>query len=120
MSVVISDAVDSLGAAAKEHFLSGYLDVLLYADNTLIIGTEGAQLQQFLDAAAHAGSLYGMELHWSKFQLIQVNRVYKLRTPGGDEIPAKELMTYLGAATHADGGVKSGLNQKLGAAWGGF
>ena len=94
--------------------------MLLYAYDTLIIGTEEAQLQQFLDAVAHAGSLYGMELHRSKFQLIQVNRVYTLRTPGGDEIPAKQLMSYLGAAIYADGGVKSELNQTSGAAWGDF
>ena len=66
---------------------------------------------------ATAGGKYGMELHWSKFQLMQTNCQMHLRTPGGEEIEARDFMAYLGATIYADGGVKSELNRRLGAAW---
>ena len=61
-----------------------------------------------------------MELHWSKFQLVSVGQQYRLHTPGGDEIPAAEVMNYLGAHLYADGCVRSELHRKIGQAWGDF
>ena len=61
-----------------------------------------------------------MELHWSKFQLLQVSGVYELSAPVGDAIEPRYFMTYLGAAIYADGGLKCDLNRKLGMAWGDF
>ena len=46
------------------------LQVMLYADDTLLIGCEEGSLQQLLDAVALAGAQYSMALHWSKFQLL--------------------------------------------------
>ena len=58
-----------------------------------------------------------MALDWSKFQLLQINGEYSLRSPDGEAIIAKPRMTYLGASLYADGGLKQELNQKLGTAW---
>ena len=63
------------------------------------------------------GARFGMELHWSKFQLLPVNGSYKLQAPDGAMIEPKDLMTYLGVTVYADGTVKSELNKKLGYAW---
>ena len=120
MTIVVKDSIDNLSPAALEHSRNGSLDVLLYADDTLLIGSDDRMLQQLLDKVAEVGSRYGMELHWSKFQLLQINGVYKIRTPGGEAIPAKDLMTYLGVTIYADGGVKNELGKKLGSAWGQF
>ena len=73
-----------------------------------------------LEALAAVGGKYGMELHWSKFQLLEVNGKYHLKAPGGDSIPPKPFMSYLGCSIYADGKMKTELNSKLGAAWGAF
>jgi len=61
-----------------------------------------------------------MELHWQKFQLLEVKSKYKLFTPAGEQIQASELMTYLGATIYSDGCVRSELARKLGFAWADF
>ena len=61
-----------------------------------------------------------MELHWDKFQLLEVNKQYNIVTPTGEAIQPSEVMTYLGANLHADGLIRSELNKKLGIAWADF
>ena len=120
MTVVMEDAFRSLDAGAKTCVERGLLGTLLYADDTLLIGTTGTRVQELLTAVSSVGSRYGMQLHWSKFQLLAINGKYKLTAPDGSLIAAKEVMTYLGAAIFADGGIKSELSRKLGAAWAEF
>ena len=116
----MKDAVCSLAPALQQVFGKGSLDVYLYADDTLLVGALQPSIQQLLDAIASAGARYGMELHWSKFKLLQVDGVYHLSAPGGTIIAPNEVMTYLGATLYGDGGVKRELNRKLGTAWGDF
>ena len=71
-------------------------------------------VQEFLDPVAAAGLKYDMELHWSKFQLLQVNGTYKLKAPDGSAIEPTQVMKYLGASIYADGGLKCELNTRLG------
>ena len=113
MTIIIEDSVGLLSAGAQEHFRTGSLDVLLYADDTLVMGVEQAHIQEPLNAIAITGARYGMSLHWSKFQMVQVSGTYTLRTPEGKIIPSKEWMSYLGVNVYADGGVKNELNQNL-------
>eukprot|EP00959_Pyramimonas_sp_CCMP1952_P121138 2532707-Pyramimonas_sp.AAC.1 len=70
MTAVVEDATRSLTAGARKSLDDGLLDLLLYADDTLLIGANESHLQELLDATASAGVQYGMSLHWSKFQLI--------------------------------------------------
>ena len=77
-------------------------------------------VQELLDAVTQTGARYGMELHWNKFQLLQIGAVYHLVTPDGSVIPPSEVMTYLGTAIYADGSIKRELNRKLGRAWAEF
>jgi hypothetical protein len=114
------DAVGSLSHESQALYGTGSLDSLLYADDTLIVGLAEERVQELLDAVAATGQNYGMELHWSKFQLLQVNGEYKLSAPDGSVIAPTEVMTYLGACIYADGGIKSELNRRLGAAWSDF
>ena len=109
-----------LPAEVQAAYEKGLLDVLLYADDTLLIGFDEGHVQKLLNAIADTGAKFGMQLHWSKFQMMQINHTYNLRTPAGDAIPAKDLMSYLGISVYADGGMKSELNQKLGNAWADF
>jgi len=74
MSVIIKDSIEQLPAAVQHTFSTGSLSILLYADDTLLLGTSESSLQQLLDAIAAVGLRYGMELHYSKFQLMQVGK----------------------------------------------
>ena len=104
MSVIIEDSLGLLAPDDQKLHSSGSLDVLLYADDTLLLGSDGMSLQRLLNTIAEVGARYGMELHWSKFQLLPVSGDYKLSTPRGDAIEPKDMMTYLGASIYADGG----------------
>ena len=107
MSVLLHDAVGTLSDAAKIAYNRGDLADVVYADDTLLMGADEKNLQKLLTSIADIGGQYGMEFHWSKFQLIQIHHEYHLRTPTGVAIPAKELLSYLGVNIYADGGIKS-------------
>lgn len=77
-------------------------------------------MQELLNVIAEVGLRFGMELHWDKFQLLQVNAQYSIVTPTGESIPPSEAMTYLGANIYPDAAVRSDLNKKLGAGWAEF
>ena len=48
--------------------------------------------------------MYGMELHFGKFQMVATDgQSVELHTPGGKAIPTKSSMEYLGAVLHSDG-----------------
>ena len=64
----------------------GDLADVVYADDTLLLGTSDCHLQEFLSEVANAGSLYGMELHWDKFQLLQVQCQASISTPAHERI----------------------------------
>ena len=117
---LVKDAVELLSTETRKQFDEGALSILLYADDTLLVGSSGQCLQEFLDKIAAAGRNYGMELHWKKFQFIHVNGSVSLVAPDGTPITESDRMTYLGSTVFADGGVKSELNRKLGTAWAEF
>ena len=120
MSVMMQDAVSSLPQKSQEMFGTSSLDAYLYADDTLLVGVSQERVQGLLDAVARVGSDYGMELHWKKFQLLEVGGSYRLLAPDGSVIGPAEVMTYLGAAIYADGRIRNELNRRLGAAWAEF
>ena len=71
-----------------------------------------------LNAIASVGARYGMELHWGKFQLVQIRGEFCIRRADGTKIPSKDSLTYLGTTMHGDGDLKNELGMKLGRAWG--
>ena len=89
----MQDAVASLSPESQALYGKGSLDSLLYADDTLIVGVAQERVQELLDAVAATGLKYGMELHWSKFQLLQVRGKYKLSAPDGSVIEPTEMMS---------------------------
>ena len=59
MTVGVSDSVLGLGSDARASFEEERLGVLLYADDTLIMGDNPVFVQQLLDAIATAGAKFG-------------------------------------------------------------
>ena len=92
----MGDAVRELSPEDQKLHKDSALLALLYADDTLLVGYEEKPLQSFLDAVARAGTRYGLELHWGKFQLLQVNTDKKLLKPDGRRIDTHDGITYLG------------------------
>ena len=73
MTVLMHDAVAKLDVSSLDAYHRGDLADIVYADDTLLLASSGRHLQELLSRVADAGKLYGMELHWDKFQLLQVN-----------------------------------------------
>lgn len=96
MSIIVEDAINDLTPDLKAQIAEGSLSVLLYADDTLLIGSSSRSLQRFLDAIARAGLRFGLELHWDKFQLLEVNGSYEVKAPDGSTIHPSACMKYLG------------------------
>ena len=116
MSVMLTDAVSMLGEAAKTAYEKGDLADLLYADDTLLMGIGAGHLQEFLEAIVTTGAVYGMELHFGKFQLLSVGGTSEITTPDGTSIPPNTEMDYLGGILCAESGAGRELNRRIGIA----
>ena len=76
---------------------------MVYADDTLLMAVRDDLLSEYVNAVAAAGKRYGMELHWGKFQLLQVQCHSRVLTPDGSQIAARDGMDYLGTVLSHDG-----------------
>jgi len=120
MTVVVSDSVLELGPEARTAFQKERLRVLLYADDTLLMGDNANFVQQLLDATVTVGARFGLTLHCKKFQLLRIRCPGKLMAPDGTEIPSSDTIVYLGATLDTSSQINRELNKKIGLAWGIF
>ena len=116
MSALMHDAVESLSGDAKAAYLQGDLADIAYADDTLLLGVSSAHLTEFLSSVAAAGKRYGMDLHYSKFQLVNVNCRTRVLRPDGNAVDATPGMVYLGTVLSDSGAVDSELGRRIGQA----
>ena len=103
MTVLMNDAVESLGEEARSAYAKGDLADLVYADDTLLVGVADKHLSEFLAAVQKVGTHYGMELHGEKFQLLSTDSAARIVMPDGAVVPVSTKMVYLGATLSADG-----------------
>ena len=78
---------------------------MAFADDTLLIETQSGHVTEFLAAVAKSGHQYGLELHYGKFQLLQVGNNGVVHTPSGEVVPAGSELTYLGTVIAERGDV---------------
>ena len=71
-------------------------------------------MQRLLDAIAKTGAAYGTELHWKKFQLLQIKGEFVLKAPDGAQINATTTMSYLGSTLREDGSIRNEICRRLG------
>ena len=114
MTVLMSDAVSSLGEAAKAEYNKGALADILYADDTLLLGVEVAHLEEFMSSIEKTCSEYGLQLHWGKVQCVAINSTETVRKPSGERLQPTDSMVYIGSLLHADGKATSEVSQRLG------
>ena len=77
MTVLIQDVAAELGEEDRARLKRRDLDVVLYADDTLLIGSSEDGLQRLLETVEAIGARYGLQLHHDKFQFLQVRRDLK-------------------------------------------
>lgn len=118
MIVLMSDAVAMLTPQARTAYVRGDLADITFADDTLLIGVSPAFLNEFLAAVSAAGQRYGMELHFGKLQLVNIQCETDIRMPNGQALAASPDMAYLGTTLHEDGRLGPKLGRRIGCAKG--
>ena len=93
---------------------------LLYADGTIIIGTESCDVEEFAAAIELVGASCGMSLHWGKVQALSVCTGARLQKPDGSTYEETDRMEYLGGLLCSNGRCDSELSRKIGTATGDF
>ena len=74
-------------------------------------------MRRLLESVATTGARFGMELHWGKFQLLNIRCNMTVSASNGKPIAAKTSMGYLGTTLSSDGRMDSELSRKIGMAW---
>jgi len=115
-TVIMHDAVATLGTSAAQAYRDSRLFDVLYADDTLLLGLTAADVEALAAAVESIGTTYGMTLHWGKTQALSVCTDSRLRKPNGEIIGEKSSLLYLGAVIYSDGRADSEISRKLGAA----
>ncbi len=116
MSALMYDAHGMLSADARAAYDRGDLADIAYADDTLLLGVSSQHLSEYLSAVAAAGNRYGMELHYQKFQLVNVRCDTQVWRPDGEAVDASNWMSYLGTVLAEDGHVGTELSRWIGRA----
>ena len=116
MSALMTDAQAQLSTCSQAALSNGYLEDILYADDTLIIGRVGAHVKEYMKAIEQCGHECGLKIHWGKVQLVKVRTNEELTGPDGQILSDKQSMIYLGSTVHADGRFRADVGRKLGAA----
>ena len=75
-----------------------------------------SHLQQFLSKVSDAGDMYRMELHWHKFQLLEVRCSASMSTPRTKRIAPKPGIDYLDPVLSVDGLPMHELGRRIGTA----
>jgi len=116
MSVLMTDAKDRLSSGSKTALAENLLFEVLYADDTLLVGAQPEQVQEFAAAVEAEGKRYGMTLHWGQTQVLSVATEQCLKTPDGAIIEETGALKYLGSVLTSDGRVDSELSRRIGCA----
>jgi hypothetical protein len=113
MSVLMHDARQKLNDDFGIRFPLDKISDLLYADDTLLVGGEAHVLQKYMDCIIGLGLEYGLELNWSKVEMMKVGVQADVLKPDGAPVTVKEALVYLGRSCTA----LAGLTQSPAAVW---
>lgn len=67
MTVLMDDAYEILGSNPSRNLCD-----ILYADDTLVLGSDSLEFSKLARAVQQASAMYGMRLHWGKVQAVHV------------------------------------------------
>ena len=83
---------------------------VLYADDTITLGTMFAFVEEFAAAEETAGAEFGMTLNCERTQVLSICSDDKLCSPDGEIITDTGALTYLGELISAGGRADSELS----------
>jgi len=116
MSILLHDANELL---KRDNVVLEEADCneLVYADDTLLLGSNTEHLQLYMDYIAQVGKEYGLALNWKKVEQMNINcQNMHIHDALGDHITVKQSIRYLGAQLHANGQLEAEIAQKIGLA----
>jgi len=116
MTVIMFDATAKLGVPAAEAYRQGTLYDILYADDTLLLGTSADNVSELAAMVERIGADYGMKLHWGKTQALAIGTDDGISAPGGGKLQAATSLQYLGAVINRDRRLDSEVSRKVGIA----
>ena len=118
MTVLMADAKLKLQARDVNLSAEVVTNELLYADDTLLVETDGGNIQSYMQAVSEAGQNYGLSFNWSKLEVMSMAGPCLIPTPTGGVIKQKDSIVYLGSLLQSDGSAGSELSRRLGEAKG--
>ena len=86
MTAIMFDATAKLGVSATEAYIQGTLYDILYADDTLLLGTSADNVSELAAMVERIGADYGLTLHWGKTQAMAIGTDDAILAPGGGEL----------------------------------
>lgn len=89
---------------------------LLYADDTMLIGSSRSKLQSHLELVVDEGQRYGLEINWAKTVVLQVGCSHVFRQNDGSPLKTVDQTVYLGALLSVDGRAHREVSRRLGEA----
>ena len=66
MTVLIHDARQKLSEDYAIELSMDALSELLYADDTVLVGSQGHVVQKYMESIISCGAEYGLELNWKR------------------------------------------------------
>ena len=94
MSILMKNACGSLSLEAQTAADLHELYEILYADDTLAIGTCVKHAEELAAAIEQAGQQFGMTLHWGKTQVLGVCSDCPIKGSSGQMIQDTGNMVY--------------------------
>ena len=88
----------------------------MYADDTLLVGVHGEEIQAYMESVVLIGAEYGLQLNWSKLEVLECRMVANIESPSGGIIQPKTSMVYFGSLLAGDGKIMGEINRRLGMA----
>ena len=111
------EALHGNDASQVEYFPT---KTVLYADDTLLVGTSPEKLQSHLDLVASIGASYSLHLHRGKTYVLKARLAGELHGPCQSPLVSVDHATYLGGLLSADARPVHELTRRLGEAQGSF
>ena len=121
MTVLVNDAsrhVPQQRGFVRELYLP--TREILYADDTMILGSDAGEVQAYFNSIAKVGQKYGLELNMDKTVLLRVNHSGVIVGSDGQPVQVKHEAVYLGSLLSSDGRPMRELTRRLGEASGLF
>ena len=89
---------------------------ILYADDTILVGSPRDQMQYYIDTVVRCARNYGLELNWSKTKLLRIRADGLILTPDGIPIECADQAIYLGALLTSSGLQSKEIGRRIGEA----